>query len=261
MRQDRGALILPPRSHRALLSWGLSSVLLVTGCSVTPPEQPWGGLGDERRWAVGGAFPLGVLYSLEGDFEGENLATMDTETASDSSALTGEFGLGLKAERFWNTDWSTTFSLDVRSFSVNDLAPFGEDLPILVESIQTAQAGLKLRHYFDSGRDDRFRPFLGCGTAYLPGVEGEVVLDLSGFGSSNLIIDSKGDPFFLGILEAGVAGHVSERTLFEVWVNYEWTLEPLDSDLSFEIVGETVPVTAQYEIGGYLLGWGLTWFL
>lgn len=248
---------MPPLRSSAPL---VSCVAFLAACAATP--RPWDGVGVERTLAIGARLPAATHYEIEGDFFGVDLATDTPVTANDTGRLEGRAGGAVRVERFFGPDWSAAALAELRLFDVKNLAPFGSDLPLTVETIDAWQFALQVKRHFAAHPDHpRYRPWIGFELQYLPDVSGDVVLDLSGFGSSNLEIESRGEPFLVGALQVGVTAHVTERLLFDIGLAYEHALTPLDADLSFEIAGETVPITAEYEPRGFLLGWGLSWLL
>ncbi|MEX1026005.1 MAG: hypothetical protein WD226_13105 [Planctomycetota bacterium] len=238
---------------------GALALVVAAGCAGgRAPADPWRHVTE--RYGVGVRLPIATHYELVGEFFGEDLATGEPVVAKDEGRLKGRVGGGLRIERFLDETWSLAGLVEARSFDVRGLSPFGDDLPLEVETIEAWQVALQLKHRFrPNALDARFRPWVGVEVAYLPDLSADVTLDLSSFGSSDLELESKGEPFFVGALQAGVSVHVAERVLLELGVAYEHALTKLDADLSFEIAGERVPITAEYVPRGWILGWGLTW--
>ena len=105
----------------------------------------------------------------------------------------------------------------------------------------------------------RLRPFAQTSISYLPGVDIGFAIDLSDFGSSNLVIESTADGYWVAGIAGGLVMQLSDQWLAEVGIMYEIPLTDLEVDLGFDIAGNAVPLDATLEPQGLVGFIGVTW--
>jgi hypothetical protein len=226
--------------------------LLASGCLTAPlADEPWEAM---RR----GAFGIGVrpgiftVYSIEGDFLSQDFASGDPLRERDDGDVIGRYGAALRAEAWLSRHALVFAGADYRSYDVEGLNPI-EELPVHVDSLDTLQYYLGLRWLLDAFPfEERLRPFVQASVAWIPKVDVGFEVDLSEFGSSDLRIDSDGRDYYLGGLATGVVYQWRDRITLELGVLYELPLNDLDTDLSFDIAGSEVPLSAELRTEGLI---------
>ncbi|MAB81165.1 MAG: hypothetical protein CMJ89_17605 [Planctomycetes bacterium] len=195
---------------------------------------------------------LFTLYSVDGRFEGMNLAPPFEPLANtDSGDIVGRYGFALQFDYRVNHWLEFSLGADARSYDVEGLDPIPE-LDITVDSVDSTQFYVSVRNPLRPlGAEGRWQPFVEFMLSYLPGVDIGFEVDLAPFGSpSNLVIETKSDGYFIGGVTVGFLYRWRPRWLLQVGTTYEIPLTKMDADLSFDVVGQTVPLTAELEPSG-----------
>ena len=252
--------MLRPRP-RSLLLW-----LAAAGSSCAGPwwapdleREPWAQLepGAARVTLQPGAF---TLYGVEGDFEADTPAKGPLSQGDDGDFV-GRFGLALRGELVLRPNLVAALGADYRRYDIEGLNPI-EELTVELETIDSLQYFASLRYLFEPfDGQPRLRPFAQASVAYLPTVDVAFEVDLSEFGSSNLVIDTEGEGYWVGAGALGLVYHWTDRLELELGLAYELPLTPLDVDLSFSIGPSTVPMSGELEPAGLIGFWGLSWTL
>ncbi len=202
---------------------------------------------------------LFTLYRINGRFQSMDFVSGDPITSTDSGDIVGQYGFGLQLDYQPNHWLAFSLGADTRAYDVKGINPIPE-LNVAVESIDSTQFFLAARNLLpplDAG--GRFQPFLELSLSYLPGVDVGFEVDLSEFGSSNLMINSHSNGFFLAGFTLGAFYNWSRHWRLQFGTTYERPLTDMEVDLSFELANTTVPLTAEFEPLGWIGFFGLSY--
>ena len=225
-----------------------------------PYETPYAG-----RFAVTLRPAIFTLYGINGRFQSMDFMSGNPIFSQDSGEIEGKYGVALQVDYQVNSWLAFSTGADTRAYDVKSLNPIPE-LNVTVDSIDSTQFYIATRFLMPplgnpgwNSTRGRFQPFAEVSLNYLPSVDVGFEVDLSGFGSSNLRIDSTADGFFLAGFTAGAYYDLSRRWRVQFGTIYEYPITKMDADLSFEIAGNNVPLTAEFEPLGLIGFVGLTY--
>ena len=249
----------PGRGHGlGVLGWVVGMTAL-GACQLPALEEEPYAFAREGTVAVSARPALFTDYRIGGDFTSVDFTTGDDLVTHDGGDIIGRFGLALGADLWLSPAWMLTLGADYRTYDVEGLTP-SEELDITIDEVDSLQYFVAARHLFEPFDDTgRLRPFGQVSLAYLPNVDIGFTVDLSAFGSSDLVIDASGESYWVAGLAGGLVLQLTDRWLVEFGLLYEFPLTDLDVDLGFEIAGNSVPLDARLQPEGLVGSVGLTW--
>ncbi|MFT7667463.1 MAG: outer membrane protein W [Planctomycetota bacterium] len=222
-------------SSEAKLALGLAILTSCASASYPAAKEPWSEFGEGAT--VIGASTGWSFYQGKVKAAGKS-GVLTGDSGSDTTTLTPNYGVALKMHHMLTDKFALGAIVEYRSFSPDSLKPLSATLT--AEDFETLHLILSSRYFFDAfDTASRWRPLIGLDLSYVPEVDlGDV--DVAYPASTSLPnerVSIVGSEYWgLGGL-AGLQYLISENTLFDIGLFYEYALSTSDATVSFQSLG------------------------